>query len=260
MGLPGKQVAARARHLANWRVRLPVYRRLSITTMLQEIDELKKKYCPELYIPDHKVPMTERVRMVLEHINDRPRTRAAQVCGVSIGTFYRIVRKYGGEMRHELANRNPEHVELVRKWFPTMSGLEMQRRFGIRKGRAEKIARELGVKHTPETLQRFHEKAVYNLTHDAHNRDYMRGARKRKRMQREDELRVSEGKPQLTRLKVRKMPGRIYRIKWYLKNKYDYFDVEDELYTLGYDKRTRRCVNEAYYIERYGFKFMEAEE
>lgn len=226
--------------------------------MLQEIDELKKKtYCPELYVPaGGKADREETVKLVLAHLDDRPRTRAARLCGVSLATFYRIARRHGGEMRHDLATRNPEHEALVRRWFPTMSGKEMEKRFGILKGRAEKIAWELGVRHTPETEERLRRKAIENLERGRETRDVMKGARKRKRTYREEELRVCEGKPQLTRLKLRTLPYRVYKAKHYLKGKYNYFGVEDEPYVLGYDGETkRRKDSEDYYKKKYGLRF-----
>lgn len=230
--------------------------------MLQEIDELKKKtYCPELYIASGgNSSRGETVELVLAHLNDRPRTRAARLCGVSLATFYRIVREHGGEMRHDLASRNPEYEDLVRKWFPTMSGKEMELRFGILKERAEKIARELGIKHTPDTEERLRRKTIGNLERGRETRDVMKGARKLKRIWRNEELRVSEGKPQLTRLRLRTFPYRVWKVKYYLKKKYDYFEVEDEPYVLGYDVDTRRCRREAYFSRKYGLEFVEAEE
>lgn len=220
----------------------------------------KETYCPELYVPAGKdADREEAVKLVLAHLEDRPRTRAARLCGVSLRTFYRLVHEHGGALRHELASRNPEHEALVREWFPTMSGKEMEARFGILKGRAEKIAKELGVRHTPGTVERLRRKTMGNLVRGRETRDVMKGARKRKRTYREEELRVCEGKPQLTRLRLRKLPCRVYKAKHYLVGRYNYFAVEGEPYVLGYDGETRRCRREAYFSRKYGLAFEESE-
>lgn len=100
----------------------------------------------------------EQKDYIVAHINDRPRTAVAKAAGVSMTMLYRLVRTHGGEMRHDLSRRNPQHVEIVKKYYPTMTGSEIEAKFGILKKRADKIANELGIKHTPETQERIRKK------------------------------------------------------------------------------------------------------
>lgn len=113
---------------------------------------------------------TEQRNYIVAHINDRPRTAVARAAGVSLSAVYRIVHEQGGIMQYERTRRNPYHVELVRKYYPTMTGSEMQAKFGISKKLFERIARELKLKHTPETLQRIEGKKKANM--DGLSREY----------------------------------------------------------------------------------------
>ena len=83
---------------------------------------------------------------IIAHINDRPRTAVARAAGVSISTVYNIARKVGAEMLVERTRRNPEWEAIVRKFYPTMAGHEIERDFGITFNRANKIAADLGLK------------------------------------------------------------------------------------------------------------------
>lgn len=75
----------------------------------------------------------EQRKYIVAHINDRPRTAVARAAGVSLSAVYRIVHEQGGIMQYERTRRNPYHVELVKKYYPTMTGSEMQTKFGISK-------------------------------------------------------------------------------------------------------------------------------
>lgn len=120
----------------------------------------------------------EQKSYIVEHINDRPRTAVAKTAGVSMTMLYRLVRTHDGEMRHDLSRRNPQHVEIVKKYYPTMTGSEIEAKFGILKGRADKIANELGIKHTPETQERIRKKMEVVRREARANIDYKAAGRR----------------------------------------------------------------------------------
>lgn len=200
--------------------------------------------------------LTEEQRnYIVAHINDRPRTAVARAAGVSLSAVYKIVHEQGGIMQYERTRRNPYHVELVKKYYPTMTGSEIQTRFGIPKGRAEKIAHELGIKHTTETQARIKQKFRDNLANNIHKIDFRELGRKTSIRYKMEYYRKWEGKPQKTKLRLAETSYKVYKAKWNLIKRHGYIETTDA-YTLMYDKDTRR-MNENYYTEKYGLKFIE---
>lgn len=204
--------------------------------------------------------ITEAQRQyVLDHLNDRPRTAVARAAGVSLVTMYRIVRENGGEMRYDLMRPNEQAIEATKKYYATTTGNEIARRIGCTRGLINKIAKRLGLKHNEGVL---HEAIVRgSKTRKRNPESYQKGARKRKIRYRMEEYRVWEGKPQLTKLRLKKIGYKAYKAKWHLVNHYGYYE-SNEPYTILYDEKTRRRPltgkhSEEYYIKKYGFKFEE---
>lgn len=197
----------------------------------------------------------EQRKYIVAHINDRPRTAVARAAGVSMSAMYRIVRECGGSMLYERTRRNPWHVELVKKYYPTMTGSEIETRFGILKGRAEKIANELGIKHTPETMERIRKKMDVVRREARANIDYKAAGRRHSVCYKMEYYRKWEGKPQKTKLRLAETSYKVYKAKWNLIKRHGYIETTDA-YTLMYDKDTQR-MNEKYYTEKYGLKFIE---
>lgn len=199
---------------------------------------------------------------ILAHLNERPRTEVARKAGVSVSAVYRLVRDNGGELLRDRARRNPEWVAIVRKRYPTMAGHEIERRFGITPNRANKIAHDLGIKHTPETEARLLREARSRLRANLGRVDQRKKAARWKRRRQLDQWRVWEGKPQNTGFRFATMTRRAYKAKHYLLRKYGYIAVENEPYTLLYDSATRRRPHdgrkngtERYYTEKYHLQF-----
>lgn len=204
---------------------------------------------------------------IIAHINDRPRTAVARAAGVSISTVYNIARRVGAEMLVERTRRNPEWEAIVRKFYPTMAGHEIERAFGITFNRANKIAADLGLKHTPETLKRLRQEASKRFKENIKKIDDEARTKKWKVRRRIDELRIMEGKPQQTNLRFRDTPKRTYNIKSHLVRTYGYIKSPDDPYTLLYDENTKRRIvgpkstrkigTEQYYENKYHLKFKE---
>lgn len=200
-------------------------------------------------------PITQQqADYIRAHADDRPRTKVARDAGVSLATLYRIVREAGGEMRHDLTRRNPAHVEIVRRCYPVMTTREIADKYGIKYGRVNKIARELGVSHGPEVVERMRCENAERVKASRANIDFAAAAAKRRRRMRYDELRVISGLKPLTRLRLKTMPYKAYKAKWHLCRRYGYTGAEGEPYTLLYDASTRR-MDESYYTKKYGLKF-----
>lgn len=140
--------------------------------------------------------------------------------------------------------------------YPTHSVREIADFIGCNDSHLYKLAKELGLRHTKETLKRIKEKQMANLVR-AYDKDVVeKRVKTRKKTLRMERLRVMSGESQRTRLKVLKMPSKAYHAKRNLIARYGYFAFEGENYTIGYDKNTRR-TDEERYKEKYGFKFEE---
>lgn len=211
---------------------------------------------------------------ILAHLNHRPRLAVAREAGVSVGTVYRLVRLHGGEMRHDLARRNPEWEAIVRRHYPHMAGHEIERRFGITPNRANKIAADLGLRHSPETLCRLRREERERLRQGSATADRAKRAAKWKARRRLDEMRLMQGEGQKTKFRFKARPLRTYKAAYYLVRAYGYIPSDADPFALFYGPLTQRRTatgnggrrntrTEAYYAERYRLTFLplpEAEE
>lgn len=201
----------------------------------------------------------EIVDYVIEHINDRPRTKVAEHCGISLATLYRIVRENGGEIRSELTKKRDGIEEQISKMWLTMSASEIAKELGVGKTTVARWARRLGLHHTQETIKRLQDKTSWRLDYARRQLNYKAISKKRSRTRKMDEWRVMSGLPQQTKFKIKVIPKRVYQAMWSLSDKYNYF-FETDSATLYYDSQTRRRPNEQYYIDKYGIKFEQADE
>lgn len=208
----------------------------------------------------------EAEAFIKAHAYDLSRVEAARLAGVSLTTVYRVLRDMGAKMDYSRSTRNPEHVKIVREHYATMTGGEISARFGVRAGRVNNIARDLGLKHTPETLARINAKSRANLKKGQKHVDDAARVRKWKARWKMDQYRVWEGKPQKTRFRYSRTPRRTAQIKWYLVTRYGYYLCEDDPFAMLYDSHTRRLKTtgdkrgtENYFTIRYGLKFYEEE-
>lgn len=203
----------------------------------------------------------EQLAYVLAHLNDRPRTAVARAAGISMSCMYKQVRKYGGLRDHHMSRRSPESVRIVRELYPTTPGNEIDRLQGWGKGRANGIARDIGVEHNAETKRRIRECQTNGLRKVKPER-LKEAGRRLHVLRRIEEMRVMSGQPQQTRIRLKTMPLRCYSAKWHLCRHYGYYECEGEPYTLLYDEKTRRRLNtrtrissEEYYTKTYGLRF-----
>ena len=199
-----------------------------------------------------------QVDYVLAHINDRPRVRVAEAAGICMSTVYRIMRENGGELRHDLSRRNSEHWEIVRRCYPAMTTREIADKYGILYGRVNKIARELGVRHSPEVRERMRAENAERVRASRSKIDFAASAAKRKRKRRYDELRIMSGLPQRTRFKFAKLTTQGRQTVWRMVKKRNYFQMDGEPRTLYYDGDTRRVYTEARLAKKYGLHFVAA--
>lgn len=207
-------------------------------------------------LPEHMVAY------IRQHLNDRPRTAVAEHLGISMSTLYRYVRVLGGVMLEDRARRNPKWEEIVREHYADMSGHEIERKFGITLGRANKIAADLGLKHSQETLDRLRREHYERLA-KCRPENAVKRAKTWKRRYLMDKLRAMSGEPQRTKFRFGLLrPYRTYKAMWHLCRTYGYLMSDEHPFTLFYDEHTRRRPldkghgSERYYEERYHLKIL----
>lgn len=202
----------------------------------------------------------EKQKFIREHLNDRPRTKYARLCGVDMSTYYRYVRKFGGELKHELSMPNEYYKETTRKYWATMSASEIRDAYGVPKSKAIYWAQRLGLKHTPETEQRLKDKMVKSSVGARNEESHKKASITWKKNRRLDELRVMSGLPRETKFHLKRYPQKTRLAIWHLERRYNYFRDEEVggLYTLFYDEETKRTPREQYYIDKYHLKFEQA--
>ena len=191
------------------------------------------------------------VEYIRQHLNDRPRTAVAEHLGISLSTLYRYVRVLGGEMLEERTRRNPKWVAIVREHYAEMSGHEIERKFGITRGRANRIAIDLGLKHNQETIDRINHDRAERLKkyRKVNTEKRIKSWMRRFRM---DKLRVLQGEPQRTKFRIRTRPLRTYKAMWHLCHVYGYLMTDERPFTLYYDRHTcRRPLDKGRGTERY---------
>ena len=82
----------------------------------------------------------------------------------------------------------------------------------------------------------------------------------RNRLIRMERRRILGGEPQKTRIYLNILPLRVRQAKRNLCKRRGYFCFRDEPYTLYYDGGTTRSPEERYFTEKYGLRFMEADD
>lgn len=201
----------------------------------------------------------ETVDYVIAHINDRPRRKVAEQCGICISTLYRIIRENGGEMRHDLCCKREGVEDIIRELWPTMTASEISQKTGISKSVVLRWHRRLGVEHTAETKERIVRKRDETFRLAKPRIDQAKRTKTWKHTRLMDEWRVWGGQPQKTRFKIKLIPKRVYRVMWYLQSKYNYF-FENDRPVMYFDSQTQRTAKESYFAEKYGVRFEQADD
>lgn len=172
---------------------------------------------------------------------------------------------------------------LLREWADH-TPKELEEKYGIpRKVLINKFCKlNLDIEHSPQTLERIRQERskslartctkmhqiVKSLPPEEKARFCAKRGRTLARRIAYDRMRVMMGEKPLMKRKYSILSFAASHAKWYLSKTYDYFVPEGETdpYALYYDAQTRRRPldtgqgSEAYYVKRYGFKFLPADE
>lgn len=138
-----------------------------------------------------------------------------------------------------------EYVEeLVRRWYPTMSAMEIVKKFGLNccENTVKRYARLLGVKKD-------------SCFRESWNRKISESHRRTFRM---EHMRVMSGMAKRTGKRVRTVPKRVYWARYFLIHHNGYVRTDDMLVLL-YDSGTKRSRLEERYTQRLGIRFLPAD-
>lgn len=197
----------------------------------------------------------DRLRYVLEHINDRPRTQVAKAAGISLSMLYRIVREHNGQLDYRLCRAQDDITRRITELYPTHTGSECAKMLGLARSTVIRWARRLNLQHTPETLQRINEERKQTLARCRENMDIQKRVRTWKRHRRMDEIRFMSGLKQNTRFHMKIYPRRVYTAMYYLCCKYGYVFSDYDYFALIRPHGRVRQKTEEYFAAKYKIKF-----
>lgn len=194
---------------------------------------------------------------IIDHINDRPRSKVAKAAGVSISALYACIKAQGGIVDHSLSTPSEERIAIVKEHYPYMSLMEISTSFDIPYTSVARLAKKMGLKHTEDTEKRL------KLKHkDTFNRVFNPSSRKAfiakmKRIRTLERFRIMSGMPQQTKLRVSLLTPKAQVAVTRLCRERNYFrDIEaGGHFTLFYDEQTDRTPFEHLYVARYRICF-----
>ena len=161
-----------------------------------------------------------------------------------------------------MGKRNEELWATVKELYPTMTAKEISLLTGVPASSIWRIARCLEVSHNEVLLKQINKQRSKNLK-DGSKRAYTpQEKEKRSKSQKKlwglERTRLIYGMKQKTKHHVSLVPRRIRQVMYNLRVRRKYFYTDSNSLTLYYDSQTDRSIDEQYYINRYGLKFVEA--
>ena len=194
------------------------------------------------------------------HVNDRPRTALARKLGISKFTLMALIHEYGGEVRNM---NNPMSVDLekLKELYPVMPVNDIVPILGVRKNTIYRWVKRLNLQRSPEgiAIKEANKKRVLDSMHN--EAVYAKISKSMRKTYRLERMRVINGLPKKTKLRVAIIPRRTTATINRLCRMYNYFHEvnEDVLY---YDSETTRMPleKEKHYTENFHIKFAQADE
>lgn len=196
----------------------------------------------------------EQMDYIKAHINDYPRKEVAKTAGVTAHTLYKYIAILGGT---KIDNKlNKETIRKISDMYKTMTAREISELLDIPISTILRQVSKFGLEHDEETKIRIRKERNKSLRNYWNKEKYASKGRKLHMQYKMDELRVLSGKPQETRLRIRKLSPKALIAKMYLRKSYNYFYSDGEPFILCYDAETKRHPKEEYYTRKFGFKFV----
>ena len=168
----------------------------------------------------------EQIDYIKVHINDYPRKEVAKAAGVTLHTLYKYITILGGT---KIDNKlSKETISQISVMYQTMTAREISEVLNIPQSTILGQVSKLGLKHNVETINRIRKERNKSLRNYWNKEKYANKGRKLHMQYKMDELRVLSGKPQETRLRIRKLSPKALNAKMYLRKSYNYFYSKGE--------------------------------
>lgn len=161
-----------------------------------------------------------------------------------------------------MGKRNVELWNKVKELYPTMSAKEISKLTGVCSTTIWRIAKSQGLSHNEETQKRLNMLMLQNLK-SGDKRTYTpeekaKRSKSQKKLWALERTRLIYGMKQKTKHHISLVPRRITQVMYNLRVRRKYFYADSNSLTLYYDSLTDRNIDEQYYIDKYGFKFVDA--
>ncbi len=213
------------------------------------------------------VPREKAEDVISRYANGQSKKSIAKELGIVEKTVARILRNHEqgvpqGYAKSEEAERRREYIRA--NWC-VRPAKEIAEDLGVDECLVYRVAKKLGLEYPKEWVESNRKISLGNLAL-AHTKEvYLKRGKAYAKTYEKEKLRIKYGLGQRTSLKISSLSKKAYVARKNLEYKYNYFPIEGDDYALGYDSETRRVVdkprfNEKYYINKYGFKFLEGEE
>ena len=161
-----------------------------------------------------------------------------------------------------MGKKNSELWAKVKELYPTMSAKEISELTDVHFTTIWRIAKSQGLTHNEETQKRMNMLMLQNLksgdkrTYTAEERT--KRSKSQKKLWALERTRVIYGLKQKTKHHIALVPRKVKQTIYRLCSERKYFYSDSNSLTLYYDSQTDRSIDEQYYINRYGLKFVEA--
>ena len=161
-----------------------------------------------------------------------------------------------------MGKRNEDLWAKVKELYPSMTAKEISLLTGVPTSSIWRIARCLEVFHNEVILKQLNKQRSKNLK-DGSKRAYSpQEKEKRSKSQKKlwglERTRLIYGMKQKTKHHISLVPRRVAQAMYNLRVRRKYFYSDFNSLTLYYDSQTDRSIDEQYYENRYGLKFVEA--
>lgn len=200
----------------------------------------------------------DKIDYIVAHMDERPRCNISRALGVHPMTVRKIIIEHGGKL---IPNNRPRSLELERKVIAAYADHfdeEITQLTGASRWQIGRIKKKYELKKS----KLYRDRLTDILCSNCHTPESKKKAADTlKKRYRYDQMLINSGmKPQMKYKRSKWATERARCAANYLCRSHNYFMPEGEAYVLCYDEETNRTKNESMLSEKWGFKFVPADE
>ena len=199
----------------------------------------------------------EQKEFIFNNMNATNRNELARNMNISKMTLYRYIREFGGILDVKYKTHHIKDIEQrVIDLYPDYMNPEISEMTGYSINQISGIRRKYNLHKSHKIV-----KMIQDMMHEASVCESAKIKRAKKccALRKLDKILMLGGMKQHTQYRFTKWNNRkTYSAIQFQCFKNNYFQYEDEPYTLYYDKNTKRSKKEYLLVKRYGVKFKES--